>query len=103
MFKKFYLRTNNSHSQDDFDRIIERLIIQERLRQATISFNIAIALILVSTILYVSGVGLLISGKISIGVATTAGGLTSNIVTVQLLGLYKASNDRLDEVADEDV
>ncbi|WP_445305761.1 TRADD-N-associated membrane domain-containing protein [Microcoleus sp. T2B6] len=47
------------------------------------------------------GIGLLFSGKVTEGSVATAGGLTSNIVSVGLLKFTKETNDRLDRLAKE--
>ena len=44
---------------------------------------------------------MLFSGKIPEGTVTTAGGLASEIVSVQLLKFTKETNDRLDRLAKE--
>jgi hypothetical protein len=76
-----------------------RDIITERLRQARLSFNLALLLTTVSTVISLVGVGFLFSGKISEGAITTAGGLTSKLVSVRFLKLIKEANDRLDKMA----
>ncbi|NEQ40458.1 MAG: hypothetical protein F6K40_31200 [Okeania sp. SIO3I5] len=80
---------------------MEELVIKERLRQAKLSFNIALSLTIISAIISVTGVGLLLSGKTSQGTATTAGGLASQIVSVSLLKMTKDTNERLDKIATE--
>lgn len=74
-------------------------VITERLRQARLSFNLSLKLTIVSAFVSLAGVGLLFVGKVSEGTVTTAGGLTSNIVSVRLLKLTKEANDRLDQMA----
>ena len=88
---------NFHNDQDDLDSIMEQSIIEERLRQAKISFNVAIAVISISTIVNILGVSLLLSGKVSTGVATTTGGLASNIISIQLIKLTRNANNRLQE------
>ncbi|NES05618.1 MAG: hypothetical protein F6K22_24090 [Okeania sp. SIO2F4] len=80
---------------------MEQMVIKERLRQARLSFNIALTLTIISAIISVTGIGVLLSGKTSEGTATTAGGLTSQIVSISLLKITKDSNERLDKIAIE--
>ncbi|HEY9602503.1 MAG TPA: hypothetical protein V6C85_12890 [Allocoleopsis sp.] len=86
-------------SKVDAHLVMERDVINERLRQARLSFNLTLKLTVVSAFISLVGVGLLFSGKISEGAVTTAGGLTSNIVSIHLLNLTKEVNDRLDQMA----
>lgn len=74
---------------------MEKRVIQECLRQACWSFNLAIALTTASAMVSIIGIGLVFSGKISQGMATTSGGLASNILSVHFLKLSKETNDRL--------
>jgi hypothetical protein len=74
-------------------------LIQERLRQACLSFNLALVLTAASGLVSIAGVVLLFSGKVPEGTITTAGGLASNIVSVCCLKLTKDANDRLDQMA----
>ena len=76
-------------------------IADEGLRQAQQSFNMArqsfiLALIMTgaSAIVGFVGVGFLLSGKASEGTVTTAGGLVSSMVFIQLA---KDASDRLDK------
>lgn len=79
--------------------LIEQSFIQERLRQARLSFNLALVLTATSGIVGMAGVVLLLSGKIPEGTITTGGGLASNIVSMCCLKLTKDANDRLDRIA----
>lgn len=88
-----------STSEADDSSTMERDVITERLRQARLSFNLTIKLTIVSAFISLTGILLLFAGKVSEGTVTTAGGLTSNIVSVRLLKLTKESNDRLDRMA----
>ncbi|WP_445252112.1 TRADD-N-associated membrane domain-containing protein [Microcoleus sp. B13-B6] len=54
-----------------------------------------------SALVNILGIGLLFSGKVTEGSVATAGGLTSNIVSVGLLKFTKETNDRLDRLAKE--
>lgn len=81
--------TSNSHST------IELNIVQERLRQARHSFNLALFATTVSFCIGIIGVGLLLSGKVSEGTVTSAGGLASSLRCLQFA---KDANDRLDKI-----
>jgi len=90
-----------NNNQNSAPKTMEQLVIKERLRQAKLSFNIALSLIIISAIISVTGVGLLLSGKTSEGTATTAGVLAAKIVSVGLLKMTKDTNERLDKIATE--
>ncbi|MEG4349500.1 hypothetical protein QUA74_07135 [Microcoleus sp. LAD1_D3] len=92
---------NNQPSPSDNSDKIERDVIGERLRQAKSSFNATLGLTMLSACLSILGIGMLFSGKIPEGRVTTAGGLASEIVSVQLLKFTKETNDRLDRLAKE--
>jgi hypothetical protein len=74
------------------------LVIKERLRQARLSFNFSLAMTVTTAVIGLIGISLLLTGKVSEGVLTTAGGATSS-------GLYlkvaKDANDRLDKIVAE--
>lgn len=92
------------------DSVLMARIAEEGLRQTQQTFNMArqsflLALIMTgaSAIVGFVGVGFLLSGKASEGTVTTAGGLVSSMVFVQLAKdasdrLNKA-NERLDKIA----
>jgi hypothetical protein len=97
--------SNQPFRSDDYPEM-ERQVIQERLRQAKLSFNVTLALTIVSASISIFGIGLLFfgllfSGKVTEGSVATAGGLTSTIVSVRLLKFTKETNDRLDRLAKE--
>lgn len=97
------LNKSNAHKpfrSDDYPEM-ERDVIQERLRQAKFSFNATLGLAIVSASISIVGIGMLFSGKVTEGSLVTAGGLTSNIVSVKLLTFTKETNDRLDRLAKE--
>ncbi|MEG4066993.1 hypothetical protein QUA42_06505 [Microcoleus sp. Pol11C2] len=96
--KKF---KNNQPSPSDNSGKIERDVIRERLRQAKFSFNVTLGLTIVRASISILGIGLLFFGKLPEGKLATAGGLTSNIVSVGLLKFTKETNDRLDRLAKE--
>jgi hypothetical protein len=87
MEEKFYVR---NYQFDD--------ITKERLRQARHSFNAALTVTVVSACISVAGVGLLLSGKVPEGTATTSGGA---VICVGCVRLAKDANDRLDRIAKE--
>ncbi|WP_293165803.1 hypothetical protein [Okeania sp. SIO2C9] len=93
--------TRFNNNQNSTSSKMEQLVIQERLRQARLSFNIALVLTVISTIVSLAGAGLLLSGKTSEGTATTAGGVASKIVSIGLLKMTKDTNERLDKIATE--
>ena len=92
--------TNKPFRSDDYPEM-ERDVIQERLRQAKFSFNATLWLAIVSASISIVGIGMLFSGKVTEGSVATAGGLTSNILSVGLLKFTKETNDRLDRLAKE--
>jgi hypothetical protein len=54
-----------------------------------------------SALVNILGIGLLFFGKLPEGPITTAGGLASEIVSVELLKFTKETNHRLDRLAKE--
>ncbi|WP_225896479.1 TRADD-N-associated membrane domain-containing protein [Amazonocrinis nigriterrae] len=73
-------------------------IVQERLRQARRSFNLALIATALSACIGLVGAGLLLSGKVTEGTVTAAGGMAASVQCVQLA---KDTNDRLDKILDE--
>lgn len=73
-------------------------IIHERIRQARSSFNLALCTTAVSACVSLVGAGLLLSGKLSEGSVTAAGGLLSSACCVRFC---KDANDRLDKISDD--
>ncbi len=69
----------------------------ERLRQARVSFNLAVGLTTASTIFGLVLIFQLLNGHVSTDTATTAGWLITEVVNVCVLNLCKEANDRLDE------
>ena len=96
--KKFH--SNQPFRSDDYPEM-KRDVIQERLRQAKFIFNVTLGLTIVSASISIFGIVQLFSGKVTEGSVATAGGLTSNIVSVRLLKFTKETNDRLDRLAKE--
>ena len=77
---------------------MELSIAQERLRQARLSFNLALIATAISACVSLTGAGLLLSGKVSEGAVTTTGGLAFSVRCVRLA---KYTNDRLDRILTE--
>ena len=77
---------------------IEWNIAQERLRQARLSFNLALSATAISFSISLIGGGLLLSNKISSGTITSAMGLVSS---AGCLKFARDTNDRLDGVIDD--
>jgi hypothetical protein len=88
----------DSNRVQDTNKSVELILIQERLRQARLSFNLTLTLFVTSGIISIVGIALLFLGKVPEGTVTTAGGLASNIVSLRCLKLNKETNDRLDEI-----
>ena len=73
-------------------------IIKERLRQARLSFNLALVTTGTCAIVSFCGIGMILLGKASEGSVTTTSGLSA---TVYCLKLTRDANDRLDKLAEE--
>jgi hypothetical protein len=70
-------------------------IIQERIRQASLSFNLSLFAATASVFVSLTGAGLLLSGNLPEGAIAAASGAGS---TVYCIKLAKDSNDRLDRI-----
>ncbi len=70
-------------------------IIEERLRQARYSFNMAFFATSLSFLISLAGAGMLLSNKVPQGTVLTATGLVS---AVEFQKLAKDANDRLDQI-----
>ena len=77
---------------------MELSIAQERLRQARLSFNLALIATATSACVSLLGAGLLLAGQATQGAVTTTGGLAFSVRCVQLA---KDANDRLDKILAE--
>ncbi len=86
------MNNNPNHSP------IELSIAQERLRQASHSFNLALNATTVSFFIGLVGAGLILSNKVPEGTVAGAGGLASSVCCISLA---KDANDRLDKVLAE--
>jgi hypothetical protein len=96
------LEDDGRSSSDDSSQIARRCqMIQDSWRQARFSSNATFGFITTSALVNIFGIVLLFSGKVTEGSVATAGGLTSNIVSVRLLKFTKETNDRLDRLAKE--
>jgi uncharacterized membrane protein YczE len=73
-------------------------IIHERIRQASISFNLSVFAATASMVVSLTGAGLLLSGNLPEGTLTAASGAGS---TVYCFKLAKDANDRLDRIFEE--
>ena len=78
---------------------IEWSIAQERLRQARLSFNLALTATAICFSISVLGGGLLLSGKVPSGTITSAMGLVSSMGCFKFA---KNANDRLDKILFEE-
>jgi hypothetical protein len=70
----------------------------ERLRQAKMSFNAALGLIIIGILIVFIGVFLLFKKSITEGALTAALGVISNIIGGTILKFYQNTNDRLDRI-----
>lgn len=70
----------------------------ERLRQARVTFNVALALVALGALIIFTGVVFIFAGYVSAGAVTTGVGAISEIVSVLLFRLNSESNDRLDSI-----
>lgn len=94
--------SQNLHNSDAKESL-EQDIIQECLRQARLSFNLALVAIASNTFISLISIGLLLAGQVSQGTATTVGGLASTLVSVQFLRLAKNAGDRLYQLSNPHV
>ena len=74
---------------------MEEQRFQERLRQARLSFNLALTATAISFSISLIGGGLLLSGQTPSGTITSAAGVVSS---AGCLKLAKDANDRLDKI-----
>jgi hypothetical protein len=85
----------------DLSSLDYKIVQQEFLRQACWSFNLAILLTAVSSLVSIIGIVMLLSGKVTEGTVTTAGGAASYIVRANCLRLAEKANARLSEILEE--
>ncbi len=93
--------TISNNNQNLTPETMEQMVIKERLRQARLSFNIAIILTIISAATTLTGLGLFFFEKIDDAKLITSGGIASQIVSVGLLKINQESNKRLDKIATE--
>ena len=89
------MSSSQNLNNSDANESLEQDIIEECLRQARLSFNMALVAIASNTFITLISIGLLLGGQVSEGTATTIGGLASTVVSVQFLRLAKNAGDRL--------
>lgn len=77
----------------------ESIILHERLRQARLSFNLALTATATSFLIGLAGAGLFLSGKVPSGTITSAAGL---VTSVRCLKFAKEVNDHLDNLLEEE-
>ncbi len=73
--------------------------VEERIRQARLAFNVLLGATVLSGIVSFTGVGLLLSDRVSEGTITSIGGLISNVAFAKMA---KDANDRLDKAMEEE-
>jgi hypothetical protein len=76
--------------QDDSD-----LVLRERLRQASLSFNLAFVMTTATAMIGLAGIWFFLTGKIQAGAVATSGGVT---ISACYFKLAKDANDRLDKI-----
>ena len=89
---------NNNPVQNSSELSIESIIIQERLRQARLSFNLAFATTTISFCISLIGAGLLLDNGVPSGAVPYAIGLVSS---VRYFEFARDANDRLDKILNE--
>jgi hypothetical protein len=77
----------------DLTPSLDRQIILERLRQAQLSFNLALVFVAIAAAIILTGAILLLSGKLSEGSLTAISGIFSATCCARFA---KECNDRLD-------
>ncbi len=76
-----------------------RIIADERMRQARLSFNVAIGLMIIGVLIVFFGIGLLyLKEGFESGLITIGGGAVSEIISVIVFSFNKETNNRLDEL-----
>ena len=73
--------------------------LQERIRQTRLAFNVLLGATVLSGIVSFTGVGLLLSDRVSEGTITSIGGLISNVAFAKMA---QDANDRLDKAMEEE-
>jgi hypothetical protein len=94
----YLILMSNLNSTTNEQISVEVSIVQERLRQARYSFNLALITTGISACVSLAGAGLLLSGKLPEGSIIAVGGLTSSACCFRFA---KDANDRLDVIHKE--
>ncbi len=77
-------------------------IRNERMRQARLSFNTALILMIIGVVIIFIGVGMVIVGNnIESGIITVVSGTISEVISVLVFRFNKETNNRLDETRKE--
>ncbi|KAB8314146.1 hypothetical protein SD81_039810 [Tolypothrix campylonemoides VB511288] len=97
MNKPSKINTNTEH----FSKNIATQWYEERSRQASASFNLAIGLATATVIFGIATAVSVCMNNVSVAAATTAVGLTSGVASKRLFKLYDDTNTKLDDVAKE--
>lgn len=80
MTVNFRKKTQTNHNNND----MKQELIQELLRQAKLTFNLALSVTAASAMMTLGGVGLLYFNKVSEASLTSGGGVLATITSVQL-------------------
>lgn len=80
------------------ERFLEA-VRRERLRQPATSFNAAITLVLLGTVIILGGAVLLFFERTTAGALTAAVGAVSNAMSTLLFRLNRDANNKLDQIA----
>lgn len=75
--------------------------LQERMRQARWSYNLAVLFLAASSIPLLMGITLMAVGQLNSGATSTAGGVGSSIIFSRWLKVAREANDRLDRSSQE--
>ena len=75
--------------------------IQERMRQAKWSYNLAVIFLAASSVPFLIGITLMAVGQLNSGVTSTAGGVGSSLLCSRWLKVAREANDRLDRLSQE--
>jgi hypothetical protein len=93
------LKSDNQPNSNEANSNIKEEILRELLRQVRQSYNLALTITTASTLMTLSGVGLLYFNKVPEASLTTAGGVLASLHSVQLA---KEAKEELRQMMDED-
>jgi hypothetical protein len=79
----------------------DKIILQERIRQAQWGFNLSITFVGASAAITLCGIILLLTGRITQGTYAAIGGVTSTAIGSRCIQMARDANDRLDRIAQE--